>query len=605
MFKRNNLVLYVLASIVGASVDLAVHVDRNLNVVSGPVPVSIAALVVMSFAAYLLLSFLLAALFSIIPIIRKLRNKPIIVVALAIGVPRVFHLIRERFEITPIAEAAFLILLAVLIPAGLVWVIRLSRNKKTAVVSAVILTCVIVVTLALLNLPWFIETDTVEKPNVLLITVDTVRADHISLYGYDEALQPNITDLGERGVVVPYATCEVPITAPSHATMMTSLPAAAHGILLNVMYLNGDVPVLSEYFKEAGYSTSAFLGGSPLWGRHTGLDRGFDMYDDAMSPSEEFVPTTFMNGGIAAKLGFLRDDDKPLERNADEVTGSVINRLGRSVKRPYFMWVHYFDAHDEYLPPPDFAPPGLEDKRKQHDINESWSADENPPAGATDDIISLYDGEIEFVDYEIGRLLEYLEKEEALVNTVVCLVSDHGEGLLDHDTKFHGLRVYREDILIPLVFVGFGYDLPPVQINEGYPASTLDIAPTLLDLAGLTIPEQMRGRSLFSAGPDREYGYSFTVPDPKRNTPVSRGRLDALYGGDYKIIVSSRGTVELYDILNDPAETVNLADDMPEVTAGMVKALESYLGTIPSADVGPRDIDAERLETLRNLGYLR
>jgi choline-sulfatase len=605
MFGRDNLVLYVLASLIGGSVELAVHVGNNVTVLREPAPLYIVFLVGLTLGIYLSLSFVAAAFLSLVRVRRFTEHGPFIVVGLVIGVPLLYYSVSPVLPASPVIRGSVILLLALSVPTVLILLVKLLDKPRFAKIAvAVFALAFIIVSGALIIIPRLRTEVISDRPNVLLITVDTVRADHIAAYGYEKGGQPNITALAKRGVVIPFATCEVPVTAPSHATMMTSLPAAAHGILLNIMYLKDDVPVLAECFKDAGYSTAAVIGGSPLWGRDTGLNRGFDIYDDAMSPSEEFTPTPLITGKIAEKLGFLRYDDRPLERTADEVTEAVLKMPERGLVRPYFLWVHYYDAHDEYLPPAEFAPAGLKDKRSQHDINENWSADKNPRPEDTEKIIALYDGEIEFIDHEIGRLFGGLDAKGMLENTVMCLVSDHGEGLLDHDTKYHGLRVYGEDIKIPLIFSSVDCELPPLRVEPGFKASTLDIAPALLELANLPVPASMRGRSLFSPGPDRGFGYSFSVPDPKRDTPISRGRLDAVYTENYKLIVSSKGTVELYDLADDPGERNNIAGYEPAIVADMNGLLEKYLATIPPVEIGPRDLNTERVKTLKGLGYL-
>jgi hypothetical protein len=334
MFRRDNLALYVLASLVGASVELAVNVNSNVTVLREPAPLYIGILVVLALAVYLTMSFLIAAFLSLIRIRRFTERGPLIVVGLVIGVPLLYYLVSPGLPAVPIIRGLILLLLVLCGPSVLVFVIWLLGHRRFAKVAAMALTSVFIVTAsALLIFPRFQTRIASDGPNVLLITVDTVRADHIGVYGYEAGKQPNITTLAERGVIAPYATCEVPVTAPSHATMMTSLPAAAHGVLLNIMYLNEDVPVLAEFFKDAGYSTVAIIGGSPLWGRDTGLDRGFDVYNDAMSPSEEFMSTPLITGKIVRKLGFLRYDDKLLERDTILTLTTNISRR-RNSRRP-------------------------------------------------------------------------------------------------------------------------------------------------------------------------------------------------------------------------------------------------------------------------------
>src|SRR6185295_19211933 len=251
-------------------------------------------------------------------------------------------------------------------------------------------------------------------PDVLLITVDTLRADHLGAYGDAQALTPVIDGLAARGARFAQVIAPAPLTLPSHASIFTATTPFTHGVRDNAGFVLGPaLPTLAERFRAAGYSTAAFVSGYPLH-RRFGLARGFDQYDDRLT-----------RGGDRARPAAV-------ERRADETIAAVETWLGRPApgpRRPMFLWVHLFDPHAPYEAPEPYR----------------TRFGERP-----------YDGEVAFVDAQIGALLQRVTQARPDRASVVAVTSDHGEGLGEHGEPTHGLFVYDSTIRVPLVLAGPG-----------------------------------------------------------------------------------------------------------------------------------------------------
>ena len=276
-------------------------------------------------------------------------------------------------------------------------------------------------------------------PNVIAITIDTLRADHLGSYGDRDAVTPTLDALAGRGVRFADAVAHAPLTLPSHASLFTGLTPARHGIRNNPEFALGEsIPTLAERFRAAGYDTAAFVSGFPL-SRRFGLGRGFDLYDDQ-----------FPRGDVGSAAPYT-------ERRADATTTAARAWLGRGTsqdRKPYFLWVHLFDPHRPYDPPQPFR-----DRFR-----------EKP-----------YDGEIAFVDAEIGKLLTAVGDPEGN-RTIIAVTADYGEGLDEHGEPTHGLFIYNSTIRVPLILAGPG--VPRSQTIETL-VRLIDVTPTLLDLAHL------------------------------------------------------------------------------------------------------------------------
>jgi arylsulfatase A-like enzyme/cytochrome c-type biogenesis protein CcmH/NrfG len=394
------------------------------------------------------------------------------------------------------------------------------------------------------------------KPNVLLVTIDTLRADHVGCYGDASASTPVLDALAARGVRFATAVAHVPLTGPSHASILTGLGPLGHGFRENAGFvLPAQVRSGAQDFHDAGYRTAAFVSAFPL-DRRFGFDRGFDVYDDHLPKGNDPRRTPYV------------------ERFADGTTDAALRWLevpAAKPGQPFFLWVHYYDPHAPYEPPPEFEA--------------RFRA-------------APYDGEVAFADQQLGRLLGALDERGLLGQTLVLAMADHGEGLGEHGEGTHGLFVYDSTLKIPFIVAGPGIDTPRVAPTV---ARTTDVLPTLLDYAGLPIPAGIEGRSLRPAMEGRAMddapAYAETLY-PQRE--FGWAPLFAWRTADHKMIEAPRP--ELYDLQKDPGEKDNLA---PRETARLAQMREKLdvarSETPPSAET---EVDPEAAEMLRALGYV-
>jgi arylsulfatase A-like enzyme/Tfp pilus assembly protein PilF len=394
-----------------------------------------------------------------------------------------------------------------------------------------------------------------ELPSVLLISIDTLRADHIGVYGAAAAETPSLDALAEAGTRFETAIAPAPLTLPSHASLLTGLDPPRHGIRHNGVYhLETRVETLAERFRAAGYVTGAVIGSVVLALRY-GLDQGFESYDAAISSRRSGA------GGF-------------LERSAAEVTDRALEWLARA-PRPFFLWVHYYDPHHDYRPPAPFA--------------ERFSA--NP-----------YDGEIAYVDAELGRLLGRLERGGFRRETLILVTSDHGESLGEHGESTHAYTLYDAVLRVPLILAGPG--VPAGRVVESL-VRTVDVAPTLLALAGLSPLPGTDGEPLIAhlrkgPLPPARLAYAETLA-----TRIEQGwsPLYAIRSSHHLFVRAPRP--ELYDLRADPGQLENLLESDPDrarpAAKRLARALDERVGE--KEEQYSLSIDGEALEQLRALGY--
>jgi len=392
--------------------------------------------------------------------------------------------------------------------------------------------------------------------NVLLITIDTLRADHLGCYGDRGAATPVLDDLARRGVRFATAIVQAPLTAPSHASILTGRTPPRHGVRDNGTFvLPEDVPTLAGAFRASGYQTAAFISGFPLERRY-GLARGFDTYDDHFPHGED---------PRAAHV----------ERRADQTTAAVLQWLARpSTRIPgsrWFLWVHYFDPHAPYEPPPESAA---------------------RVGGRT------YDGEIAFVDEQVGVLLRTLDESGELARTLVVATADHGESLGEHGELTHGVFVYDATLRVPLIVAGPGVSSGLVSMTV---ARGIDIAPTVSDLAGVAVPAGAEGRSLRDALSGRPMSDAPAYAEALFcRLHLGWAPLRARRTARWKVIDAPRS--ELYALDSDPEEKSNRDDQEPGVRAELLRPLRAAAAADRRG--GRPAVDASASERLATLGYL-
>ncbi len=388
--------------------------------------------------------------------------------------------------------------------------------------------------------------------NLLLITIDTLRADRLSCYDPTHVQTPNIDSLAQKGTLFFRAFANTPTTLPSHASILLGITPLRHGIHDNYNFVvHEELLTLAEHLKNFGYSTGAIIGAHPLDSRF-GLDQGFNTYDDDY---DKLSSQKFAYG----------------ERGADNVTKKAIEWL-KDQKCPWFLWTHFYDPHDPYEPPEPF-----------------FTEYRDRP----------YDGEVAYVDLELGKLLDYMKTNNLFNNTLIVLTSDHGESLEEHGEKTHGYFAYNSTLWVPLIVtVPYGS-----QKRVGQYVSHVDIFPTVCDILKIPKPSFLQGISLLPSLdgknlPDRLLYFESLYPYYSRGWASLQGYIDS----KEKFIESP--IPELYDLEKDFQETKNIANDSP--MDNYRKKLDQILQDQPRLEEKSlrKKVDRESLEKLRSLGYI-
>ncbi len=396
-----------------------------------------------------------------------------------------------------------------------------------------------------------------KKPNVLLITLDTFRADHVGSYGSKLGTTSAIDSVAARGIRFQNAESAVPLTLPSHATILSGVLPLHHGLRNNGSGTFPEQrPTLATLLAANGYRTGAFVGAFVLDHRF-GLNRGFSLYDDEI-PRD---PT----------LG----DHLEAERRGDHVVDRALTWLAADDGRPFFAWVHLYDAHMPYAPPEPFL--------------SRYAA-------------SPYDGEIAFVDQQVRRLLAALDQRGDRERTIIVIAGDHGEALGEHGELTHGLLLYEATLRVPLIISAPGI-LKPAVVNT--PVSLVDVAPTIAGLMRLpfaTAPP-LDGRDLSASLRERiEPAVADIYAETEYPTLFSWSALTALRRGNHKLISSPEP--ELYDLSRDPHESRNILTEERRVMRSLQEAIRTLVATTDTSARPATAPDAEAMAKLASLGYL-
>jgi choline-sulfatase len=395
---------------------------------------------------------------------------------------------------------------------------------------------------------------------VLFITIDTLRADHVGIYGARNVATPNIDRLGTEGAVALHATVHVPLTRPSHISIFTGRYPAEHTIRDNVTPpLPAGVPTLAETLKTSGFSTAAFVS-SIVLSRQSGLQRGFDLYSDKFDIGED--DARFLN---------------TIQRRGDVATSEAIEWIKAHAKERFFAWVHLYDPHDPYEPPGRYA----------------IQYADHP-----------YDGEVAWSDELVGRLVNALGQAGVLDQTLIVVTSDHGEGLGEHDEDVHGYFIYETTLHVPLVMRG-----PGVKRGGRIDVVTrsVDVFPTMLEMLGLHPGEpKTSGRSVAALFRGERVAEEPSFAESL--TPLVHygwSDLRSVRDGRWKYILAPRA--ELYDLERDPGERTNLISSEPARARAMRAGLERQLRTereTARPEAATTGVSPELLEKFGALGYV-
>jgi arylsulfatase A-like enzyme len=490
------------------------------------------------------------------------------------------------------------------------------------------------------------------RPDVIIITLDTTRADRIGCYGYHRGITPNIDAFAAHATRFARVSAPMPMTAPSHATMFTGRYPGAHGVLDNAWLLDRNIALLPDLLQDTGYRTGSFVAVRFLAGY--GLDRGFDHVD----------------------LGF---GDR-YERPANDITDAANAWLDQSGgDQPILLWAHYYDPHHPYLPPRHTLPL-LKDDPRQTQID--WDAlreelmRELKPDFVRPDVIPYlleqyaYDGEIQFMDEQVGRLLDHLRQTGHYDNALIVIAGDHGEGFGEHPKDIqHGETLYETTIHVPCL-IKLPHQTGP-RVVESL-ASLADMLPTVLEALAMPVPRECQGLSLLptlegdpapwdeaartvfierrryrpyadadtrpaAARPSpgdtqpaialTRPAHAVTLPAPTHPAPgdappahtdtqpaspdVNGGRMFdvemyAVRDPRWKLIWSADGQRQLFDLDHDPGEFTNLADRHPEIVERLENALAGFHEQCKAISVeGVPSSSKDTLEMLRALGYVK
>jgi arylsulfatase A-like enzyme/Tfp pilus assembly protein PilF len=412
------------------------------------------------------------------------------------------------------------------------------------------------VALAFLGRPPALAAGPGARPNLLLITIDTLRADRVGAFGSNRGLTPRLDRLAAEGVAFTRTFTHTPMTLPAHANILLGLIPPDHGVHDNANFVvPGECLTLAELLAGQGYATGAFVGGFPL-DSYFGLDQGFSVYDDSFGKQETGVREADAKGG---------------ERKAGEVWASARKWLSGQ-QAPWFLWVHFYDPHYPYAAPDPFGA--------------KYAA-------------SPYDGEVAYTDTVLGDLLDDLRDRGLEASTLVVCVGDHGESLGDHGEATHGFLAYNAAIWVPMVIRAPG--IPPRVAGQN--VSHVDIFPTVCDVLGIEAPAALRGVSLLplmrgKKAPERPIYFEAL----SAYFAMGWAPLQGTVNGPNKFIDSPRP--ELYDLKRDFGETKNIAAgaDIGSFRTGVEAVLQNR--PAPGGGKAAQVSDRATLEKLRSLGYV-
>jgi choline-sulfatase len=379
------------------------------------------------------------------------------------------------------------------------------------------------------------------RPNVILISIDSLRPDHMSSFGYPRATTPTLDRIAAQGTTFTEATTLVPLTSPSVSTLFTSVPVEKHGIKLNGLKLSKSYVSLPELLSREGYTTAAVMGCWALYHTRSGLSYRFDYY---------------LDDGMAMKL----------ELTGEQMTERAFAFLDRAPPQPLFFWIHYLDPHQ-----PHKAYPGFNFAGDGMDSNKTRDA---------------YDSEVAYDDHQVARLLQKLKERGYLDNALIIILADHGEGLLEHGFIGHGRGLYEYILRVPVIMAG-----PGIPVGARLPGhiTLMDVTPTILSYLGIAIPDQMEGRDLMPVIRGQAQVQNQPIfyqtcnailldfPGRAFVAKLTRPSVLALRDGNLKLVYDPQfGRYRMFDLDADPREKNNLAPLKGPDYQRMVKMLDDW-----------------------------
>jgi signal transduction histidine kinase/arylsulfatase A-like enzyme len=441
-------------------------------------------------------------------------------------------------------------------------------------------------------------------PNVMLVTIDTLRADHVGFLGYSKARTPALDRLAAEGVTFSNAVANQPGTNPSHASVLTGTYPATHDIRAHMVdMLSRDVPTMAESFADSGYATAAVFSWLSFEPAYSGLDRGFQVYTDLTVNRPNYLADSrastlaatykrlktmlALPGAMDRQMALSEQVEDQLDGRADVTTDGVINWLkeyqnrSRATGQPFFLWVHYFDPHYPYTPPPPFDQIEPDDCADCLDgsmptirkIEAELHPDFSP--AQINRLLQYYDGEIAFTDQEFGRLVQTMRDMGLDQNTMILVMGDHGESFGEHSFWLHGSSLHDPEVHVPLIMRLPG-KLPAGKLVDGV-VQQIDLMPTILELLGVPVPGKVEGRSLLPLIADQDSG-----DDRYAVAELGDRSIVSVVTRDWRLMKNTQdGSVELYRTLEDPDDLRDQADAEPDVVAELESLLDEWRAAHP------------------------
>ena len=468
-----------------------------------------------------------------------------------------------------------------------------------------------------------------KRPNIILISIDTLRQDHVSCYGYYKTTTPNIDRLASEGTIYKNNFSTGVWTPPGHASMLTGLYVSEHGVY-GERRLSDDIPTIATILKENGYQTAGFVNNSQV-GALVGFDKGHDTFVEVWKGiSSRSKVERYFKGAIRQVKKRLGYEDMGASRTNELVKEWILNTIDPN--RPFYLFIHYIEPHNPLIPPQPYKDRYLSDKRFiDVDRDKIKKVAHNPLICFTEmitlnpveiDILkALYDAEIEYTDSKIGEIMNVLKEKDIYDNSMIMITSDHGEHFGEHNLWSHTASLYNEILHIPLI-IKYPKGIECKKEVYHYTQS-IDIFPTVMDIVSISKKEVMdhSGVSLvhnnngnkfhdfvFAEWEGRiPYFVQTRLKDPQSSLNAGRftNKMWTIIGEQYKYILTSDGKEELYNVKKDKSEIDNLIDQNQEDADMMKKKLERWMSEAKrNSDNDRRVVDDEVRKNLEGLGYL-
>jgi arylsulfatase A-like enzyme len=456
-----------------------------------------------------------------------------------------------------------------------------------------------------------LATPPVNAPNILLITMDTVRGDHVSADGYARPTTPRLAALAQHATLYTSAFATGNMTLTTHGSMFTGRYASSHQAVPPAHPLPLESPTLASLLAAAGYRTAAVVSNRVYLHPSMGLARGFQFYDYRMPDLSRasrlrLLPRDMLAAAYARATGTRSAG--PVSRRATEITEEAVRQIESSVaaRRPFFLFLNYMDTHAPYVPPSPFdarfassSPIPLFDWNAYQSMKRDIAGNRRRMSDAErTQLVDAYDGGLAYIDDEIGRVLDVLRTGGLLDRTLVIVTADHGEAFDEHGIVEHASSLYEHQVHVPLIVKMPGQQTPSI-VRE--PVSGVDLMPTVLEVAGQTVPATVQGWSLARIRTDRSERYIF-AEDFSNDRLVGRAAIDRTRR---KLMVDDRGHARLFDLAADPGEQRDVIAQFPVDAAVMRAAIEAEFASGSKQPQLPTSTDPAVLERLRSLGYVK